>query len=696
MPYNVNFTDKTTTPITVYDNVTDESTDLKFPGRNVTGYGQIIAENFLHLLENFAGANKPPNSVEGQLWYDTTNGTLMINDGTGDNGWKAAGNIQKSPTAPNISEDKVGEIWVDTIKQQLYVWSGKTWVLVGPQFSTENGLRTGTVVETINDTDGIPRNVIKFLSDEIPVAIISKDTFIPKININGFTIIKTGMNINSTGIGNSLAIAKLYGTAQSSDALTIAGIEIASSKFLRSDVVNTTEYGLNIRNNSGIALGVDGTFRLTTSITSSSIYNATPGSSIDLQVNAEGSASTTLRVIGNKVGINVLSPQVALDIDGNIAVTGNIRISGTDQTTSFTTGSFATQGGVAIAKNLLVGTNLEAGGTTTLRSVVPKSTTLYDLGASTLKWNNIYAETINAGYLKGVLDGDVAGNARTATNLREKTTFQLTGQVESNVIQFDGSFEGRTKIFDTRLTANIIDSQIEPTPNTSTPDDQVLVYRPGTGLLKESRDVFVADLGVPIGAIMPFAGLNVPSGYLLCDGSEQEKVKYQDLFDVIGNSYGVPSRGVNTFKIPDLRGRFPLGRDSMDNGTEVPNAGGGGGFVDAGGGGIGRIPGTDGTTLGGSAGAATNSLEVRNLPQHEHSLTPIDQPTKQYTVVRLDSTTVPGTSPGTGPGPTSVGQAQYLNTTGGIKTTATLGSEFSILNPYLTINYIIRSGPPAF
>jgi microcystin-dependent protein len=321
---------------------------------------------------------------------------------------------------------------------------------------------------------------------------------------------------------------------------------------------------------------------------------------------------------------------------------------------------------------------------------------LYDLGASTLKWNNVYAETVNAGYLKGVLDGDVAGNARTATNLREKTTFQLTGQVESNVIQFDGSFEGRTKIFDTRLTANIIDSQIEPTPNTSTPDDQVLVYRPGTGLLKESRDVFVADLGVPIGAIMPFAGLNIPTGYLLCDGSEQEKVKYQDLFDVIGNSYGVPSRGVNTFKIPDLRGRFPLGRDSMDNGTEVPNAGGGGGFVDAGGGTIGRIPGTDGTTLGGSAGAATNSLEVRNLPQHEHSLTPIDQPTKQYTVVRLDSTTVPGTSPGTGPGPTSVGQAQYLNTTGGIKTTATLGSEFSILNPYLTINYIIRSGPPAF
>jgi microcystin-dependent protein len=696
MPYSIKFTDTTASPITVYDNTSDTSTSLSFPGRNVTGYGQIIAENFLHLLENFASTVKPPNPVEGQLWYDTSNGTLMINDGTGDNGWKAAGNIQKSPSAPSISEDKIGEIWVDTIKQQLYVWSGKTWVLVGPQFSTESGLRTGTVVDTINDTDGTARNVIKFLADEIPIAIISKDTFIPKINITGFNTIKTGININSTSIGNSLSIAKMYGTAQSAEALTIAGVEVASSKFLRSDVVNTTEYGLNVRNNSGIALGVDGTFRLTTSVISSSIYNATPGSSIDLQVNSEGQASTTLRVIDNKVGINVLSPQVALDVGGNISVTGNIRIAGSDQSTSFSNGSFTTQGGAAIAKNLLVGTNLEVGGITTLQSVIPKSTAVYNLGSANLQWDNVYAQTINAGFLRGVLDGDVAGNARTATNLREKTSFQLTGQIESNVIQFDGSFEGRTKIFDTRLTANIIDSQDEPTPNSSVAEDQILVYRPGTGLLKESRDVFIADLGVPIGAILPFAGINVPVGYLLCDGSEQEKVKYQDLFDAIGNTYGIASLGVGTFKIPDLRGRFPLGRDNMDNGTEVPNATGGGGFTDSGGGTANRIPGTDGTTLGGNAGAATNSLEIRNLPQHEHSLTPDGQPTKQYSVIRLDSTTVPGTSPGAGSGPTAPGQAQYLNTTGGVKTSATLGSEFSILNPYLTINYIIRSGPPAF
>jgi hypothetical protein len=55
MPYIVNFTDnENKSPITVFDNTSSTDTSLKFPGRNVTGYGQIIAENFLSLLENFA------------------------------------------------------------------------------------------------------------------------------------------------------------------------------------------------------------------------------------------------------------------------------------------------------------------------------------------------------------------------------------------------------------------------------------------------------------------------------------------------------------------------------------------------------------------------------------------------------------------------------------------------------------------
>lgn len=125
MPYQIDFTDnKNKNPITVYDNTSNKDTSLTFPGRNTPGYGKIIADNFLQLLENFASGDKPTKPVEGQLWYDSLNGVLNINDGTGAEGWKAASGIQKGPTPPDVNESKVGELWVDTTNQQLRIFSG--------------------------------------------------------------------------------------------------------------------------------------------------------------------------------------------------------------------------------------------------------------------------------------------------------------------------------------------------------------------------------------------------------------------------------------------------------------------------------------------------------------------------------------------------------------------------------------------
>jgi hypothetical protein len=53
---------------------------------------------------------------------------------------------------------------------------------------------------------------------------------------------------------------KLYSKATSADALNISGVEIAAGRFLRSDVINTTDFGINVRNNAGISIGTDGNF----------------------------------------------------------------------------------------------------------------------------------------------------------------------------------------------------------------------------------------------------------------------------------------------------------------------------------------------------------------------------------------------------------------------------------------------------
>lgn len=60
-------------PLTVNaGDINGGATSLRIIGRSVPNYGQYIAENFLHLLENFAGPSEPNSPIAGQLWYNKT------------------------------------------------------------------------------------------------------------------------------------------------------------------------------------------------------------------------------------------------------------------------------------------------------------------------------------------------------------------------------------------------------------------------------------------------------------------------------------------------------------------------------------------------------------------------------------------------------------------------------------------------
>jgi microcystin-dependent protein len=142
----------------------------------------------------------------------------------------------------------------------------------------------------------------------------------------------------------------------------------------------------------------------------------------------------------------------------------------------------------------------------------------------------------------------------------------------------------------------------------------------------------------------------------------------------------------------------------MDNSNTVPIIGG---FVDAGGHSSDpqtRVDNTQAAALGGSGGTDRTSLEVTNMPQHEHDFRAINSSGvkggNQYHAVRLDTASPPGIEPTVGAflsrGPSTPGQMQYLPSSGGIKTTGSLGLPVAIMNPYLTLNYIIRSGPAIF
>lgn len=82
-------------------------------------------------------------------------------------------------------------------------------------------------------------------------------------------------------------------------------------------------------------------------------------------------------------------------------------------------------------------------------------------------------------------------------------------------------------------------------------------------LIKQDIQGAVSGDTLPIGTIVPFGSNTVPENWLLCDGSAVSRTTYQDLFNTIGITFG-QGDGFETFNLPDLRDRVPIGKDIND------------------------------------------------------------------------------------------------------------------------------------
>jgi microcystin-dependent protein len=77
----------------------------------------------------------------------------------------------------------------------------------------------------------------------------------------------------------------------------------------------------------------------------------------------------------------------------------------------------------------------------------------------------------------------------------------------------------------------------------------------------DGQDGAPGDPAVPAGTITLWASDTAPANWLICDGSAVSRATYPSLFDAIGIKYGAGD-GVNTFNLPNLKGRTPIGKDS--------------------------------------------------------------------------------------------------------------------------------------
>jgi microcystin-dependent protein len=696
MAYQVTFTQANNPqkpPITVEDSTVNTQTSVTLIGKNYSGYGPLLAKNFLHLLENFAGPTNPTNPVQGQLWFDNTSGVsqLKVNiDGTS-NGWVSAGGIKKSPSAPVVSASIQGDLWVDTVNQQLSLFTGSNWLLVGPTFS--QGSQTGPKLEQIVDDQNITHTVQSIYVENNRVMIISNASFTPKSTQAGYTSIKKGVNLYTATAGE---LYKYNGIVSQADSLSDpqTGIAIPTASFLRGDQPSTSNFSLNIRNRAGITVGDDtGAITLfTESATGASTFYAKSGNSVDFKLNVAGSAKTVLHLDPNAyVGINKSNPTVALDVNGYIAAS-QIALSSTDAD------SVTVAGGIIVSGPTVVSTLATNGQTTVSGNIQPSANNTYTIGSDPTitggaQFSSIYAANFygnfNGTFSAGTLiNGSISGSA---TKLTSPTVFSIAGDIvnlSSDSTAFDG--QNQTVTFNTKLTSVAITSQTEITSTTGI--EQLLVY---SDTAKALRKITVSNLTssfptVPIGAIFPFAGLvsKIPKGYLLCDGAEVSQSKYSELFAIIDYSYRIGTlQGSGTFPLPDLRGRMAIGRDNMNNNIQVNTPAGVPIYTVSAT--ANRVTNAFAQNLGGASGTESVTLTTGNLPQHTHTLK--GNAGNSYFAVRNVAGTPDDTDAVSGPGGQAAAQAQYLQTSGGVLSD-THGDKVNVMNPYLAINYIIFTG----
>lgn len=215
MPYILFKTDGTKLT-TVDDASLDLTTDLSLVGKNYSGYGQVVNENFVALLENFSSNTAPARPLRGQLWYDKLNGRLNVSyDGKS---FKGIASIFVQPARPPIGAIVRGDLWWDSDAFQLKAFDGSNFQVIGP-FDPASG--RATWLPSIEDTgvaltDTTP--VSKGIIDDEVIAILSRQDFTIQATsplVNTFPLVKRGITLKGAdATGNSVSSGTvLWGSA---------------------------------------------------------------------------------------------------------------------------------------------------------------------------------------------------------------------------------------------------------------------------------------------------------------------------------------------------------------------------------------------------------------------------------------------------------------------------------------------------
>jgi len=230
MAYSFNRSDGTA--ISVANDAIDNTYSLGLIGRNTVDYGLTMAKNTVLQLENFASSTPPSGTaLTGQLWYNTTEETLRVYNGST---WKRATAIPVANTAPS-ADFVAGTAYFNTVNDQLEVYAESTWkpaVIPGGNItsalSAQAGIGSyyGAKVETIflepqsgdhkavlalkYASDGSDNPGVDSSSNETVMAIISDHASFTLSNADPYYAELSNVNSIGVTIGKGLTLRADY------------------------------------------------------------------------------------------------------------------------------------------------------------------------------------------------------------------------------------------------------------------------------------------------------------------------------------------------------------------------------------------------------------------------------------------------------------------------------------------------------
>lgn len=390
MAYQINKTDGTIVATVADGQIDTLSTDLTLIGKNYSGFGEALNENFIKLLENFASTTRPNQPIRGQIWFDVSESKLKVYNGSE---FLPVSSATISNTQPTTLA--IGDLWFNNVAKQLYFFDGVSPILLGPAFSSTQGL-SGLKVDSILDTLNQTRVITSLYNNGILIGIFSKDSFTPKNAITGFNgNIQPGFNAGTlTGI-------KFNVTCTNSEQLGGADATI----YVRKDTSNIINGQIRITADNasgGIVVGSAGQANLFVSNGNVFLSNAASNRNITLGVIRGVAQEDAVVVESSTRTVNLYSsfPTSQVNVGGNLTVIGNLTVEGT--TTTLNTSNLIVEDKNIIIANVASPTDVTADGAgITIKGDTDK-TILYSESDNWLD----FSESVNLAVGKALYIGD--------------------------------------------------------------------------------------------------------------------------------------------------------------------------------------------------------------------------------------------------------------------------------------------------